>query len=172
MSVQGGKLPQPETLLSAIDLEARATVKRAQEEIAPIVASETPKGRTGRVARAMRPRVSRTATGAALLIAPPKKEAHDQWATIAQVVRWVTRGTGLEREGPGSKNWVHAKRWNYGERMTLPGGKKRWRVKGQKANPFVARIYSRADPIVKRTFTEGATTAARAVETVIAREVR
>lgn len=150
-------------MLGAIDTEARKTMAAAAADLAPIVAREAPRGRTGKVASAMRPRVSRTATGQSLVIAPPRRP-HSGKATIAQVVRWVTRGTGLYRTGPGVKSRIRAS--NPWQRLVLPGGKKVWSVRGQHPNAFVDRIRSIGTPRVERVLQEGAEDAARAVERI------
>lgn len=163
MSVTGKPMPSTATLLGAVDEHARRTVRAAQAELAPVVAANVPRGRTGNVAGALRPRVSRTATGAQVSVQAPRGKPHDQWATIADVVRWVTRGTGVRRAGPGGKRPIRAK--SPGGRMVLPGGAVRYRVAGQRPNPFMARIADAGTQRFERTAVSGA----RSLERVVGR---
>lgn len=161
MSVKAKPMPAERTILGVLDREARASVKAAQSEIAPIVAREVPR-RSGKTAAALRPRVMRTASGASLSVGAGR--ARHGAVTVAQVVRWVNRGTGLHRTTglsvQGARR-IRSKR-PLG-RMTLPGGKKVWSVKGQRPQPFMVRIHQIAGPRVQRRFAEGARDAADAV---------
>jgi hypothetical protein len=152
-------------MLGVIDAQARLAVKGAQQDIAPIVAREVPR-KSGKTAAALRPRVSRTATGAALIVAAPRAKVHDGQATIADVVRWVNRGTGLYRDTPGPKKSIRSSR-RPPRRMTLPGGMKRWTVKGQRPNEFMARIRALGTPRFEAACQTGAQDAARSAERVI-----
>jgi hypothetical protein len=155
--------PNPATILTAIDNEARASMKAAQQDIAPIVSQETPR-HTGELARALSPRISRTATGAALTVGPPRGRRHGN-ITVAQLVRYITHGTGTRREGPGPKHRIRAK--NPLRRMNLGNGVERWSVKGQRPDDFMARIERRGTPRVEAAAEQGAQKAARTVERVI-----
>jgi hypothetical protein len=171
MTVVSETLPSERTLLGALEAEARRAVTRAQQELAPIVVRETPRW-SGTTASALRPKVRRTATGAALVIQAPRGARHPSGATVAQVMRWVTSGTGLYREGPGPKAPIRAKRGVRGNllrrrAMILPGGKRVMSVRGQRPNPFIDRIRHIGDLRVTRTFEDGARQAARAVERVL-----
>lgn len=149
MSVKADPFPTERAMLAALDNGARQAMEQAKRPAAAAVLSETPRGRTGATAAALAPRTQRTATGQTLVIAPPRGARHPSGPTIAQVVRWVNRGTGTLREGPGSKAPIHSPRlFPYGARMILPGGAKRLFVKGQAANPFMERIFASADPKV------------------------
>jgi hypothetical protein len=165
MTVSGDKMPSERTLLTTLDTEARRTVQKAQAEMAPIIARVVPR-KSGKTAGALRPKVSRTATGAALTVSPPRGKAHSGHgpATIAQVVRWVNTGTGLYRNGAGVKARIRGRRRGIvrGD-MVLPGGKKVRSVKGQRPNPFMARIRAAGEVRVARIYTQGARDAARAV---------
>lgn len=163
MSIQGKQLPSERTLLGVIDTQARTTAQKAAREIAPIVSRETPH-KSGATAAALRPRVSRTSTGAAITVAPPRARRHPgSKATVAQLIRWVTRGTGALREGAGPKGRIRSSR-RPPRRLVLPGGARRWSVKGQKPNPFTGRIQAAGTLRVERAFAEGARAAARAAE--------
>lgn len=163
MSITGDKLPAAATLLGVIDTQARKTVAAARDEIAPLVARETPR-KSGATAAALRPRVSRTATGAALSVGASRGAMHGK-VRVAQVVRWVTRGTGVHRTSPGgSKRRIRSNRRPVPRRLILPGGRKVWSVAGQKANPFIGRIQTLGTLRVTRVFQHGAQEAARAVE--------
>lgn len=165
MSVSEGKPLPVATMLGAIDAKARQAVTVAKQAVSPIVAHEVPK-RSGKTAAALRPRISRTATGVALTVSAPRGKAHGGQATIADVVRWVNRGTGLYRDTPGPKRQIRSSR-HPPRRMTLPGGRKRWTVKGQHPNEFMARIRQLGTPRVQQAFEQGAKNAARDVERVI-----
>lgn len=166
MSVKSEKLPPARTLLGVLDAQARASVQHARRDVARIVATETPR-KSGQTAAGLRPRTSKTKTGAALTVRPPRGRAHGSGASLADVVRWVNRGTGLHRSGPGPKARIRAKRRIPPKRMILPGGRAVWSVAGQRPNPFMARIRQRGTPVVQRAFTAGAARAARTVERVI-----
>ena len=162
MSVRGRPV-DPKTMLSAIDLEAKAAMGEARVVVDGIVQRDTPK-RTGRLAQALKPRVTRTKTGYSLTVKPPRGARHGD-VTVAQVAKWVQTGTGLYREGPGPKHKVRAK--NPLRRMTLPGGRRVWSVKGQHPDPFMARIERDATPRVQELADRGAERAARAAERVV-----
>jgi hypothetical protein len=155
-------LPPPNSLLGALDLGAQATMKAAQAEIAPIVSAETPH-KTGEMAAALRPRLGRTSTGRSLTVGAPRGRKHGR-VTLAEVVKWVNDGTGLYRVGGGAKHRIRAK--NPLRRMTLPGGAKRWSVKGQHPNAFMARIEIAGTSRVEAVMEQGAVDAARAAERV------
>lgn len=165
MSVTGPRLPSPTRIVSAIDEAAQRTVKRGQDAVVPIVASETPRGRTGKVAATLRPRVSKTGTGFALNVRASRGAAHDRWSTVAQVVRWLNQGTGIYRQGGGDKKPIRPnRRWRPNAAMVLPGGKRVRKVRGQKPQPFMDRIHRRGTPVVERIFRDGARDAAKAIE--------
>jgi len=155
-------MPPPQTVLSAIDREAKVTMQRAREEIAPIVSQETPR-KSGRMAEALRPRIGRVKTGYALTVGAPRGARHGN-VTVNQVAIFVTRGTGLYREGPGGKHKIRAK--NPLRRMKLPNGRWVWSVRGQHADHFITRIADMGTPRVERTAIDGAYAAARNVEAV------
>lgn len=169
MSVTAKNLPSAVRLVGVIDREAQAAMKRAQQHVAPIVASETPRGRTGRLAAAMRPRVSRTTTGARMIVQAPRGRRGASQATVAQVARWVTRGTGLYRTtGTDVQPARRIRSTRRLGRMTLPGGRKVWSVKGQRPNPFLNRVLQRSAPQVEQILQRAAADAARAAEREIA----
>ena len=155
-------LPPPQTVLSAIDREAKATMQRAREDVAPIVSRETPR-RSGRMAEALRPRIARVKSGYALTVGAPRGARHGN-VTVNQVVIFVTRGTGLYREGPGPKHKIRAS--HPFRRMRLPNGRWVWSVKGQHADHFIARIADMGTPRVERIAIDGAYVAARNAEKV------
>lgn len=164
MSVTGKPLPAATVILAAVEKGAKRSIEKARNELAPVVASQVPRGRTGSTQAALQPRVQKTPWGSSLVVGPRRGAHHASGPTIAAVVRWVTRGTGLHREGPGAKFPIHAKRWLYGEKMILPGGAKRMTVKGQHANPFLDRIRRLGTPRVERALQAGAQETARRVE--------
>jgi hypothetical protein len=160
MSVIERPLPPLSTFLTVIDTGARKAMTAARDDIAPIVSRETPRS-SGRTAAALRPKVSRTSTGAALVVGAPRGKRHGN-VTVAEVVQFVNKGTGLY----GYKHRrIRAK--NKLRRMTLPGGQKRWSVRGQKPNPFMLRIRDAGTPRVQAAAEAGATETARAVERTV-----
>lgn len=161
MSVTGKPLPSEKTLLGTVDVAARQTANHAKEALGPIVSRETPH-KSGQTATALRPRIGKTATGVSISVAPPRGRRHGN-VSIAQVVRWVTRGTGVNRSvgGPGRRIRSNSRP---PRPMILPGGKSYWTVAGQKPNPFMGRIEALGTLRVQSAFQRGATDAARAVE--------
>jgi len=160
MTVREIKAPDVPGMLGAIDAEARETMKDARNPVKDIVNQEAPR-KTGELQKALAPRSAKTATGAKLAISVGKRRRHGK-VTAAQVLRWTTRGTGENREGPGKKKKIKSKR-RFG-RMTLPGGKKVYSVKGQEPKHYMVKIEARATPVVERECREGAKKAARAAE--------
>lgn len=164
MSIKAKEMPPAATILGALDIGARKSIVTAQQAIAPIVSRETPR-KTGQTAAALRPRLSRTATGAALTVGAPRRKPHGR-ATIAQVLRWLTRGTGEYRNTAGPKKPIRSSR-RPPRRMVLPGGAKRWSVKGQHPNPFMARIQALGTLRVQQAAEEGAKDTARDLERLV-----
>lgn len=151
-----GKMPRPRAVRGALDQAARDTVRDVAAAVLPIVRDEAP----GRLGEAMTTNIRATPGGHTATIGPsPRKRYGSGSATGAQVVRWVTRGTGLYRQGPGRKRKITGKRGVFGT-MTLPGGLKVRSVRGQHANPFVARAEQRAKPAAERAMKHGAERAA------------
>jgi hypothetical protein len=168
VTVKAKKLPAPQTLLAVFDDEARKAGEHAREQIAPIVSRETPRKR-GVTAAALAPRVRRTPTGVALTVGAPRGKMHPSKARIAQVVRWVNRGTGLYRTTGLDVEPARPIRSNRfpRRRLILPGGRKVWSVKGQHPNTFMERIETLGTLPVEEAFEKGARDAARAIERVI-----
>lgn len=154
MTVTGKPMPPAQTILTAIDEHAQATMKAAERELGPVVAGLVPRGRTRKLADGLRPKTTRTARGTQISVQAPRGKAHDRYATIADVVRWVNRGTGIHRAGPGAKRRVRSR--VPGRKMTLPGGAQRTTVAGQRPNPFMARIVDVATPRIERATAAGA----------------
>jgi hypothetical protein len=153
-------LPPLVSYLGIFDDAARTAMVAAQKELRPIVAREAPH-HSGTLARRLGPRLSKTRTGAALTVGAPRG-ARDGKVTLAELVRWTTRGTGIYREGPGPHRRIRAR--NPLRRMTLPGGIKRWSVRGQHAKPYLQRIAAAGTPRVEQASREGAALAVRRAE--------
>lgn len=166
MSVTGERLPSERTILSALDAEARKTVNRAKHDIAPVVSALTPR-HSGKTAAALKPRVTRTGTGVALVVAAPRGKIHNGSTTIAQVIRYVTRGTGVYRQGPGDKGPIRGKRRFLTRGAMSVYGREYASVQGQHPNPFIDRIRTVGSLRVEYRFKEGAREAARALERLI-----
>ena len=151
-----GKMPTPRAVRGALDQAARSAVRDAGRAALPIVRDEAPGG----LGSAMQATVRETPRGHSVRIAAaPRKKYGGGQATGAQVVRWVSRGTGVYRKGPGRKRPITGKRGVLGT-MTLPGGVRVRSVKGQRPNPFVERAKTRADAAVKVAVRVGAQKAA------------
>lgn len=151
-----GSLPVPRTILGVLDEEARHAMRAAVDETRRTLASEAP----GHLGEAMTGSVRKTDTGYRATVQSPRKKRYPPGeATVAQVVRWVNRGTGLLREGPGPKRRITGRRGVL-RPMVLPGGRKVRSVKGQKPNPFIARTETRAEPLARHAIEDGARKAA------------
>lgn len=149
-----GRMPSPRQIMTVMDAHARLAVTEAKNVVVPVVRAEAPGG----LGAAMTGSVRKTATGHRLIVqAAPRKSYGKGSATGAQVVRWVNRGTGIYRKGPGAKRRIASKS---GGPMTLPGGREVLSVKGQQPNEFIARGKRRADPMVREQLREGARQAA------------
>lgn len=154
-----GHMPTPGQILGVLDLHAKLALTEAKEILAPLVEQEAP----GELGAAMTASVRRTPTGYRASVQPPRnKHYRSGEATVAQVVRWVNRGTGLYREGPGPKKRITGRHGRLA-RMTLPGGKRVRSVRGQKPNPFLARAETRAAAPVQLVLQAGARRAADAL---------
>lgn len=149
-----GRMPSSRQIMGVMDAHARIAVTEAKNVVVPVVKAEAPGG----LGAAMTGSVRKTPTGFRLVVqAAPRKKYRQGSATGAQVVRWVNRGTGVYRKGPGAKRRIASKT---GGPMTLPGGRAVLSVKGQKPNEFIARGKRRADPMAREQLREGARQAA------------
>jgi hypothetical protein len=155
-----GNVPKPARVLGVIDEHARMALREAtQQVVLPAARDEAPGG----LGRAMTASVRRTPEGyRAVVQASPRRAYKGSGATGAQVVRWVTRGTGVYRRGPGPKRPITSKRGVLGT-MTLPGGLRVRSVRGQRPNPFVARAEDRTRARVNQVMHESARRAAAAL---------
>jgi hypothetical protein len=159
VTVTGPKLPSEATILGVIDEQARAALDHAKAGVGAVVRSQTPRD-SGRTAQALAPRTSRTGTGAALTVAPTRGARHGA-TTVARVVRWVQRGTGVY--GPSGKP-IRSKR--RGGALSVYGREVE-QVQGQKPNPFMGRIQALGTLRVEQAARQGAEQAARAVERTV-----
>lgn len=153
-----GSMPKPGQILAVLDRSAKAACTDAKAIVAPIIAAEAPGG----LERALTTRVAKTPTGYKTTVQTPRGKSYKGGATGAQVVRWVTRGTGIYRKGAGPKRPITGKRGAFGV-MVLPGGKRVRSVKGQRPNAFLARAEDRARRPVERAMHDGAKQAADAL---------
>lgn len=146
MTVELGRpLPPATTLIASVKDEGRASLERARAALAPIVREQTPRD-TGKLVRALEPRIIDTVEGAALVIGPRRGERHDAEASMAQVIHFLQGGTRLHK-GPLNTPW--------GVRAD---------VKGQKPDHFLDRIVMQGKPQVDRILLEGSVEAARKAE--------
>jgi hypothetical protein len=154
-----GRMPDPRRVRASLDESAKRALRETVAAVLPIVREEAPGG----LGSAMTTSVRRTPDGYRAVIAPSARKRYKAGgATGAQVVRWVTRGTGIYRKGPGPKRKITSKRGVFGS-MVLPGGRRVRTVRGQHANPFVARAEQRAQPNADRALRHGAEQAGAAL---------
>jgi hypothetical protein len=140
-----GRLPAPRAVRGALDHAARDATKAAAAAALPVVRDAAPGGLGGAMSVTMR----QTQAGHVATVGPSPRKRYKGGASGAQVTRWVTRGTGVYRAGPGRKRPITSKRGVLGT-MTLPGGIQVRSVKGQRPNPFMARAKDRADAAATR----------------------
>lgn len=154
-----GKMPDARRVASTLEAEARAALTEAARRVAlPIVRQEAPGG----LGEAMTASVRRTPEGYRATIQASSRKAYKGGATGAKVVRWVTHGTGLYRQGPGRKKKITSRRGVLGT-MVLPGGQRVRTVRGQHSNPFVARAEDRAREPVRHAMEQRARAAGDAL---------
>lgn len=155
-----GHMPDPNRILHVLDDHAKDAVTAAKDIVVPLAKAEAP----GRLGDVITGSVRKTPTGHRAVVQPAKRgqRYRNSDATVAQVVRWVNRGTGIYRQGPGPKRPITGKRGVL-RPMTLPGGRRVRSIKGQKPNPFIARAETRALAPVERALRAGAERAAQAL---------
>ena len=151
-----GHMPRPGQILTALDAQAKIALTEAKEIVKPLIEQEAP----GELGAAMTASTRRTATGYRTTVQAPRKKTYRGGdATVASVVRWVNKGTGIYRDGPGPKKRITGK---VGRKrlLRLPGGHEVRSVRGQKPNPFIARAEIRAAGPVRVALEAGARRAA------------
>jgi hypothetical protein len=146
-------MPQARAVRGALDEAARDATRDATRAVLPIVQNAAPGGLGG----AMKATIRETPRGHEATIGPGRQRY--KGASAAKVTRWVTRGTGVYRVGPGRKRPITSRRGVLAV-MTLPGGTQVRSVKGQRPNPFMARAKDRADAAAERAVRQGAGRAA------------
>lgn len=147
-----GEMPTQRAVRGALDKATRDAARDAGRAALTIVKNEAPGGLGSAIALQVR----ETSDGHSATVGPPKSKRYGTGgASGAQVVRWVTRGTGIYRKGPGRKHPITSKRGVLGT-MTLPGGTRVRSVKGQRPNPFMSRASDRATAAAKRAAHRGA----------------
>ena len=146
--VTGRGLPAPARILDVLDDHAKQAAKEATDVTRTQLRAQAP----GKLGAAITGSVRKTPTGYRAQVAPPRRKRYPPGeATVAQVVRWVNRGTGIYRDGPGRKRKITSKKGVL-RPMILPGGRRVRSIKGQKPNPFLARVEQRAAPLVRTAF--------------------
>lgn len=154
-----GRLPEPKTVLGVLDQQGQQAMRQAVKALAEETHEQTPRSDRGgqHLADQFSTRVTKTKTGwqgRGTFAGRPHRNT-----TAAKVARYVTRGTGIYREGPGPKRKIRAKHKTH--RMNLGTNVRRWTVKGQRPNPFLRRARERADERARRALRQGALDAAR-----------
>ena len=150
-----GKMPTQRAVRGVLDKATRDATKDAGKAAQMVVKNVAPGG----LAAAIELQVKQTTDGHMATVGPSKNKRYKGGATSAQITRWVTRGTGVHRKGPGRKRPITSKRGVLGT-MTLPGGIRVRSVKGQRPNPFISRASDRATAAAKRAAHKGADHAA------------
>jgi hypothetical protein len=145
-----GKAPAPSTVLSVLDIEGQKSMRSVRVYVVPVVRTMAPK-LSGDLAGGINGRVTKQKDGYRLQIRPSRGQG--------KKMRWVTRGTGVYREGPGPKAPITPKR--PGGELTLPGGRKYASVKGQKPNDFMARADRQTRRRAEILIRQGATNAVK-----------
>lgn len=154
-----GQMPQPGEILAVLDAHAKAALNDAKDIVQPFVEQDAP----GDLGKAMAATVRKTPTGYRATVQAPRSRRYKTGdATVADVARWVNRGTGIYRTGGGPKRPITGKRGVL-RPMVLPGGRRVRSVKGQKPNPFIARAELRAMTPVQLAIEAGARRAAAAL---------
>lgn len=147
-------MPKPADVLRTLDKQARASMRESTRVVLPLARQEAPGG----LGQALEATVRKTEHGYRATVGPPARKQY-RGASAAKVVRWVTRGTGIYRTGPGPKRKITSKRGVLGT-MVLPGGTRVRTVRGQHPNPFIARAEQRSREPIERALREGAQRAA------------
>jgi hypothetical protein len=153
-------LTRPQLAIDAIDEGAQAAMTEASGAVRPIIVRLTPR-RSGRLAEALQPRVTRSKRGIVMTVGARPGARHGN-VSVSDVVRFVTRGTGLYRT-TGPRHVIRGRRR---EPLKLPFGP-RWTARGQRPDPFITRIEIEATPRVEAIARKAAEDAARAAERVI-----
>jgi hypothetical protein len=152
-------LPPFETVLGAIDGEARRTA-RAAGNIGLAAVRRTLPARSGRLRRGQRVRISRTARGLMFEVSPTSRVKYPNGVTAVQVTRWVDQGTGLK--GPRHR----LIRPRTAKAFHLPAGYRTTALEGQAPQHAYDRARSSSDALVERELAAGAQRAAREAERV------
>ncbi len=144
-------MPRPGQIMGVLDRHAKDALGDAKTIVMGLVTQEAPGG----LGRAMQGSVRKTATGYRATVQPPRGKPYKGGAaSVAEVARYVNRGTGIYRKGGGRKRPITG-RFGILRPMTLPGGKHVRSVKGQHPNPFIARAETRAIVPASRALENG-----------------
>lgn len=136
-----GQLPDPDSVLGALDAGARDAINSVAQMALPIISSHTPR-RSGKLARAWSKQVKKTATGQQLRLGPDLKRGSRR--TGAYYGGMVENGTGIY--GPKGAPIQRRQKDAFGRPrpfvLQLPGGREiRTRtIDGQRPQRFIARI--------------------------------
>jgi hypothetical protein len=164
VTVEGKPLPPAETFLHVIDQEAEATVRAAGRTLGPIIARETPR-HSGRLEKGLKPKVTKTPTGRALSVGAAYGGKHGaDRITLAQLVRILSRGTGMYRVGAGAHRPILPKPPH---KALSIFGRKVASVRGQHPKHFMYDIERAGMGRVLAEYDRGSERAARAVERLV-----
>lgn len=142
------KLPPPlhfQTVLGAVDLEARRTATRARTASVAAVKRVLP-AHTGRARRGTRGSVRRTPTGYVIEVRPDSRVRYPNGVSAVQVHQWLEGGTG--EQGPRHQ------RIPFERRGRLPSGR-RPSGRGQAPQRPYARVAAAEGVRVTRLLQDG-----------------
>lgn len=156
---QPPRLPDEQTILTVLDDAARSALVDVGELVDQAIHAEGPR-RTDALVDGFITTPTKTPEGHRLRVRPSPRKRHGK-ATVAQVARWVNRGTGTLRVGPGPKKRIVSRQ--PGLAMQVGSGVARRSVAGQAANPFVERADDRTSIAAQVRIEQGADLAAWAL---------
>jgi hypothetical protein len=153
-------LPRMETVLGALDAEARRTAGDARNATVAAARRVLP-ARSGRQRRAARGRVTRTGLGYVITVAPDKRVRYPGGLSALEVARFLEGGTGVF--GPSGRP-IRPRR---AKAFHLPGGWRSTTVQGQRAQHPYERVQTGEEARVARILADGAFAGAKAAERVL-----
>lgn len=157
MTVRATPPPAVDRMVRELDLGARATVNLARTHATPVIRAVFPV-QSGKLRRGITGRVGRTATGYRLEFAATSRVRYRSGVSAREVLRFVTRGTGVY--GRGGRPIRPRRR----KAFSLPNGWVGETVRGQRGHPYMTMAQYAADGSIVRTFQAGVVNATAAAE--------